>query len=317
MVDVFRHVSVLLNEVVEHMALRPGGVYVDGTAGGGGHALGLLEKSEGSIRMILVDRDAWVLEQARRRLDRFADRCSFVHGNYSEIRQIVSQSGVGHVDGVLMDLGVSSFQLDMADRGFSFRLEGPLDMRMDASQELTAADIVNTWDEIDLKRILREYGEERMAGTVAAAIVRERGKSLFRTTTQLASLVERVKGAGAHGGSGRRRIHAATLTFQALRIAVNDELAGLDVGLSGGLDVLNPGGRLAVIAFHSLEDRRVKTFMRSHVGRDESLPESGSRWVGEEPRARDITRKAVKAEAAEAADNPRARSARLRVIERM
>jgi 16S rRNA (cytosine1402-N4)-methyltransferase len=258
-----------------------------------------------------IDRDEEAITRAAARLAQWRGQCRFIHGNFAEMRDLLQREGIGEVDGVLLDLGMSSDQVDTPERGFSFQQDGPLDMRMDRRQALTAEEVVNTWDEEQLAQLIWKLGEESAARRIARLILREREQRALRSTRNFAALVERAKG-------GRRgRIHPATKTFQALRMAVNDELGCLDRGLKAAFDVVRPGGRIAVIAFHSTEDRVVKRTMATHVGRVESLQEGGSRWVGEHPSLRWITKKPVVASAEETVRNPRARSARLRVVERI
>lgn len=305
------HVSVLKDEALDLMAVRSGGRYIDGTVGLGGHAEALLERSSPDGRVLGIDRDPEALRRAAGRLAPYHDRMTFVHGNYADIAGLAGSVSFAPVDGVLFDLGVSSMQLDEAARGFSFMQDGPLDMRMDTTQSLTAADIVNTWGERELADVIYRLGEEPASRRVAAAIVRARAVEPVATTGRLAAIVSDAKG-------GRRsKIHPATQTFQALRMAVNGELEGVRTGVEGALSVLRPGGRLAVISFHSLEDREVKTCLRAHEAREESLPQGGSRTVGLLPRIRRVNRKPVTAGADEVRTNPRARSAKLRVVERM
>jgi 16S rRNA (cytosine1402-N4)-methyltransferase len=228
------------------------------------------------------------------------------------MKTMAEERGIGQLDGILLDLGVSSNQLDEADRGFSFQQAGPLDMRMNRSEGPTAADLVNTLSREELARVFRDYGEERSAWRIAGAIVQAREEEPFTTTGRLAEVISAEVG-GRRGG----RLHPATRVFQALRIAVNDEIGSLERGLQDGLDLLKAGGRLAVISFHSLEDRPVKQFFNRHAGRIEALQQGGERWVGELPRVKKITRKAIVATEQEVRENPRARSARLRVAERI
>ena len=290
----------------------PGGWYVDGTVGAGGHAAALLAAAGLDAHLLALDRDAEALALARDALAPFGGRVILERANFSELPEVAARHGIREVRGILLDLGVSSMQLDRPERGFSFMQDHPLDMRMDDRQELTAARLLVRLPEAELADVLRRYGEEPMSRRIAKAVAqaRARGEALD-TTGQLAALVSRVKG-------GRRgRAHPATQTFQALRIAVNGELAALERVLPAALDLLGPGGRLAVISFHSLEDRMVKQFMAAHEGRMESLAKGGSRWSGQLPKARRVTRKAVAATEEEIARNPRARSAKLRVLERM
>jgi 16S rRNA (cytosine1402-N4)-methyltransferase len=304
------HQAVLLNEVVSWLRPRPGGVYVDGTLGGGGHSRAIAEAIGPTGRLMALDQDAGALDRARRTLGEFEARCTLVQGSFAAMDETAVRHGFTKVDGVLLDIGISSDQLDDPERGFSFMREGPLDMRMDQGRPTTAADLLNTLGEEALADIFRRYGEEPRARAIAGRVVRQRSVEPFRTTTQLADLVENLYG-------GRRgRIHPATLVFQALRIAVNGELEALERGLEAGLRILAPGGRMAVIAFHSLEDRLVKRFFVEHQGRLESLPEGGVKWVGSLPEMRILTRKPVMATDGECQENPRARSAKLRVAER-
>jgi len=305
------HVPVLKKEVLDLLGVSGGGRYIDGTLGLGGHTEAILERSDPDGRVLGLDRDPEALTRAGQRLARFKARCLLVHGNYANVVDLAEAAAFTGVDGVLFDLGVSSMQLDEADRGFSFMRDGPLDMRMDTTQSTTAADLVNGWSEAELANVIFRYGEEPASRRIAAAVVRERSIEPITTTGRLAGIVARAK--GGRGG----KIHPATQTFQALRMAVNEELEGLRRGLEGALRVLRPGGRLAVITFHSLEDREVKRCFRAHQPREESLPQGGSRQTGAPPLVSWVNRKTVKAGAQEARENPRARSAQLRVVERM
>ena len=312
------HIPVLPEETVARLvpperrgAGFAGKWFIDGTAGAGGHSAAILDAAGDGARLLALDRDGDAVELAKRRLERFGDRAVVVRAEFSEMGEVARKLGIGEVVGVLLDLGVSSMQLDRAERGFGFMKDGPLDMRMDVRQAETAATLLARAEEGELERIFREYGEEPAARRVAKAIAEARAEGKLPSTTgELAELVARAKG-------GRRgRIHPATQVFQALRIAVNGELEALDRALPAAYGLLERGGRLAVISFHSLEDRRVKRFMAAHEGRMESLPMGGERWCGQEPRGRRIDRRAVVAGEEEAARNPRARSAKLRVIER-
>jgi 16S rRNA (cytosine1402-N4)-methyltransferase len=304
------HQSVLLAEVVTGLALRPGGIVVDGTLGAGGHSAALAAAVGPQGRVVALDQDAGALDRARLKLGDLASRCTLVQSSFAQMDEVVTGLGLNEVDGILLDIGISSDQLDDPDRGFSFMREGPLDMRMDLTGPVTAADLLNTLPEAELARVLRRYGEEPRARAIAQKVVGQRGAVPFRTTGQLADLVMEIYG-------GRRgRIHPATLTFQALRIAVNRELEALEAGLEAGLGILKVGGRMAVITFHSLEDRIVKQFFVEHQGRMESLPEGGAKWVGALPKMTILNRKPVVATEEECRGNPRARSAKLRVAER-
>ena len=295
------HIPVLLKEVMDALAVRPGGRYVDGTLGRAGHTKEIIARGG----MVLgIDRD----EQAICEIGEVAG-LSAVRGRHGDLKEIANEKGWNEVDGILLDLGVSSPQLDEAGRGFSFLREGPLDMRMDRSWALSAADIVNSESAERLEEIFRELGEEPQSRRIARAIVKEREKRKFETTVELADFIERVVGRrGAH--------HPATRVFQALRMEVNDEIGELERALEGGLEILKSGGRFAVITFESLTDRIVKRFFAKHVGRMVSLQQGGERWEGEEPRMRAVTGKVVVASEEEADLNPRSRSAKLRAAEK-
>ena len=303
------HVPVLLQETLDALAVKAGGTYVDGTLGRAGHAMEILRR--GAALVIGIDRDdAALSEVASLKKKHSAGNLVLKKGCHGDISKIVRAEGVEAVDGILLDLGVSSPQLDDAGRGFSFRADGPLDMRMDRSCGATAADIVNSCAESELADIFRKYGEEAAAKRIAHAIVRTRENRPFETTLQLAELVERTIGRrGAH--------HPATRTFQALRMAVNRELEELERALVGGLELLKPGGRFAVITFESLTDRTVKHFFAAHAGKNISLQAGGVRWEGELPKVRPVTRRAVTASKEELEANVRSRSAKLRAIERV
>ena len=295
------HLPVMLEEVLTWLAPRPAGVYCDGTVGLGGHTAGVLERSAPDGRVIGIDRDPEALDAARVRLMPFGDRVTLVHARFSEAREVLDRLGLVAVDGFLVDLGVSSPQLDRPERGFSFRNDGPLDMRMDPSAGETAADLLRRVDEVELAQIIRDYGEERHAARVARAIVEARRAGDLDTTGKLAALVARAIPRHEYGKN------PATRTFQALRIAVNQELEELERLLSVAADCLRPGGRLCVIAFHSLEDRIVKRRLRALAGRDGSGPAV----------LRILTKHVVPPSGAERARNPRARSAHLRAAERI
>lgn len=298
------HIPVLLEETVGALSVRPGGRYVDGTLGRAGHARAILSRGG---EVLGIDRDDAARAAVRAQ---GLNGLTVVAGNHGDMKRIADERGWNEVDGVLLDLGVSSPQLDEAGRGFSFLREGPLDMRMDRSGALTAADLVNGESAERLAEIFRTLGEEPQARRIARALVAARARGArFATTTELADFVERL--VGRRGGH-----HPATRVFQALRMAVNDELGELARALDGGLAILKPGGRFAVITFESLSDRLVKRFFAAHVGKMRALQQGGEAWDGELPRARAVTKKAVTAGAAEVDLNPRARSAKLRVIER-
>ena len=297
------HIPVLFAETLEALEIKAGGRYVDGTLGRGGHARGMLARG---AEVLGIDRDDEAV--AEMKVAKLAG-LTVVKGNHGDLEQITKSHGWSEADGVLLDLGVSSPQLDEADRGFSFMREGPLDMRMDRRSELTAEEMVNEWDAAELEKTLRELGEEPQAGKIVRAIVKARAAKRIESTLELAELVER-----AVGRRGAR--HPATRTFQALRMRVNDEMGELKRALEGGLNLLKPGGRMAVITFESLSDRMVKRFFAEHVGRNVSLQAGGSKWEGALPKVKAITHKAVTATPAETEANPRARSAKLRAAEK-
>lgn len=297
------HASVLLNEVLAFLAPVAGGVYCDATVGLGGHAAGILERSSPDGRLIGIDRDRDALASASARLAPFGDRVSLVHARFGSIRSVLENAGLLPLDGCLVDLGVSSVQLDRAERGFSFRHSGPLDMRMDQSQGETAADFLCRADQDEIERILRDLGEERFARKIAQAIVEARDKETLSTTGALAGLIARVV------PWRERNKDPATRSFQALRIALNDELGEIERFLADAPACLRPGGRLVVISFHSLEDRMVKRRFRALAGRDGD--------ASAEPRLRILTKHVVTASDEERARNPRARSAKLRAAERV
>lgn len=306
----FDHKPVMLAEVLAALNPKPDGRYADGTIGGAGHAAAILSASAPNGWLYGCDRDGVAVEAARERLSEFAGRFELRRGNYADLAEWVP---AGECDGVLLDLGVSSPQLDVAERGFSFQHDGPLDMRMDTRQALTAAELVNTAGETELARIFWELGDERNSRRFARAIVHDRAQQPFRTTRQLAGLIERLSPRAG------RRTHPATKVFQALRLAVNDEVGALRRGLTGAVRILKPGGRLAVITFHSLEDREVKTFGRARA-RDYTftggvdVPELR---VPRTPELKWVQRRAIEPGAAELSANPRSRSARLRVMEKI
>ncbi|RJQ07992.1 MAG: 16S rRNA (cytosine(1402)-N(4))-methyltransferase RsmH [Dehalococcoidia bacterium] len=304
-----RHEPVMLHEVVEALAVRPGGRYVDATVGLGGHARAIIEAAQPGGQLLGIDRDPQALAIATERLMSYGDAVVLVRGEFAEVARICTERGFTPVDGVLIDAGVSSFQLDTPGRGFSFRRDEPLDMRMDPDGPVTAADIVNTSDETDLAAIIFEYGEERRSRRIAREIVARRP---LRTTSDLARAVE-----AAVGRRGQDRIHPATLTFQALRIAVNNELDQLESALEAAHTLLTPGGRLAVISFHSLEDRMVKQFIREHTRDCICPPRQPVCTCAHRATLRDAAKGGRTASDDEIARNPRARSARLRAAERL
>lgn len=303
----FYHLPVLMQEVLDFLQPAPGKLIFDGTLGGGGHTEALLQHG---ARVVGMDQDEEALRHAAQRLRAYEDRFCALRGNFRDFPTVLSEAGVGGLDGMLVDIGVSSRHLDSAERGFSFSKDGPLDMRMDRSAALTAAEIVNTWPVEELERVLREHGEEPQARRIARAIVKDREKAPFTRTLQLAEMIARVC-------PGRGRKHPATLTFQALRIEVNQEIHALRNFLQAAPRWLKPGGRLVVISFHSAEDREVKQAFQKMSQPTLDRPE----WPAPRPNPdcllRVLTRRPVEASGAELSLNPRARSARLRAAERL
>ncbi|MHB1398473.1 MAG: 16S rRNA (cytosine(1402)-N(4))-methyltransferase RsmH [Trichloromonadaceae bacterium] len=309
----FQHLSVMPEEVLQYLQPRADQLYLDGTVGAGGHSRLILEASAPSGRVIGLDRDPQALAKATEVLAGFGDRVRLRHANFSAATQVLAELGAPGLDGLLLDLGVSSYQLDAPQRGFSFRSEAPLDMRMDQTTGVTAAEVLNSCDAAELTRIFREYGEERYAGRIARRIERERQLAPLETTRQLAEL---VRGA-VPGGFVPGRIHPATRVFQALRIHVNQELDHVAKGLEQGLELLRIGGRMVIISFHSLEDRLVKQFFAAQARSCICPPRLPLCNCGHQARVEVLTRKAVRAGEAEVNANPRARSAVLRAIRRI
>ena len=307
----FAHVSVLVREAIEFLRPAPGGRYVDGTLGGGGHSEAILAASSPDGRVLGLDRDDEAIAAARQRLQQFGDRFVFKQASFSELRELLGEIGWNRVDGIILDLGVSSWQIDAPERGFSFRLGGRLDMRMDRRQSLDAYRLVNTATADELNRIFRDYGEEPQARRIAEKIGTERKQRSIVGTEDLARLVEGVKG-------GRRRDHhPATQVFQALRIAVNQELDHLEHFLGDGFELLRPGARMVIISFHSLEDRLVKNAFRKWSRACLCPPRALVCQCGWSQKAKVLTKRPVVPGAAETMANPRARSAKLRAVERV
>ena len=304
------HLSVMLQETLEALAVVPGGSYIDGTLGGAGHAYVILKRAGPTGRLLGIDRDTAALERSAARLEALSGEKVLAHGVHGELRRLAESNGFAAVDGVLLDLGVSSDQLDTPGRGFSFRLDGPLDMRMDPTRGESAADLLAQLDVQSLADIFRRLGEEPQARRIAQAVLRAREQSPITTTGRLAEVVT-----GALGGRTGPR-HPATRVFQALRMAVNRELENQERALEEGLRLLKPGGRMAVITFESLTDRLVKQRFAAHTGRWVSLQQGGERWDGELPAVTKVTRHPLEAGEAERAANPRARSAKLRAVQR-
>ena len=307
----YTHKPVLLDACIQALNIRPDGIYVDGTLGRAGHSREIAGRLT-TGRLICIDRDQAAIDAAQDRLAPWLARVTLIHSNFSELKEVLSRCGVSGADGMLFDLGVSSPQLDDASRGFSYMQDAPLDMRMDTSAPLSAADIVNTWSQEELRRILFEYGEERYAPAIARHILERREKAPIETTGQLVEVIRSAMPPAAL----REKQHPAKRSFQAIRIAVNGELDALPPMLSGAIDHLNPGGRLAVITFHSLEDRIVKRAFQDAAKGCTCPPEFPVCVCGKKPRVRLVTRKPIVSGAAELEENSRARSAKLRVVEK-
>lgn len=305
----FSHISVLLNEAVDGLAVKENGIYVDGTAGGGGHSNEILKRLKGG-KLISVDRDPDAIAALTQRFKR-NENSIIIKGNFADIKELLMLRGIGAVDGVLLDIGVSSHQLDTASRGFSFHEDAPLDMRMSQSGT-TAEELVNTLSLDELRRIISKYGEEKFASSIAKGIVSAREQSPIRTTLELAEIIK-----SNVPQKVRRDGHPARKTFQALRIAVNDELGALKKGLDGAFEILASGGRLAVITFHSLEDRIVKQKMASWCQGCTCPKDFPVCVCGNKPKAKLVNKKPVCANETELAENPRARSAKLRICEKI
>lgn len=307
------HRPVLLHPLIENLQPRPGQTFIDGTLGAGGYVAAFLERLRPGGRILAIDRDPAAVALARQRFAADGDAVIAVHGNFAEMESIAAANGIDNVNGVMLDLGISSLQLDDPVRGFSFRFDGPLDMRMDGGSGESAADIVNGWSEADLAALIRTYGEERFARGIASSLVRHRADRPITTTTQLREIVERT----IPRRFWPKRIHPATRTFQALRIEVNHELESLNTGLQAAIRILRPGGRLGVISFHSLEDIIVKNAL--HVSAQNCLcpPQQTHCTCAHRASLLLLSRKAIKPDVAELASNPRARSARLRIAEKL
>ena len=309
----FSHKSVLLWECMDGLAIRPDGIYIDGTAGGAGHSSCIASHLGESGRLIALDQDETAVKTATERLSVFGDRATVVRSNFREAGSVCEMLGIKQIDGMLLDLGVSSYQLDTAERGFSYQADAPLDMRMDLRNPLSAYEVVNEYSEERIKHILFEYGEERFSGRIASAIIKARGQAPIRTTGELVRIVKGAIPAAAKDGGH----HPAKRTFQALRIEVNSELDVIEPAIRAAVSMLRPGGRIAIITFHSLEDRIVKqTFADLASGC--TCPKNFPVCVcGRRPQLKVITKKPILPSEAELEENPRSRSAKLRVAERV
>ena len=310
--EIPKHISVLLDECIENLNIKPDGIYLDGTLGMGGHSYEIASRLS-TGRLICIDRDETAIERAGRRLAPFGEKVHLVHGNFSDAAAILDSLGIAGADGMLFDLGVSSPQLDEAERGFSYMAEAPLDMRMDRSGGLTAWEVVNTWEEARLNRILWDYGEERCARRITAAILKHRENKPIETTQELVDIIRSAMPAAAL----REKQHPAKRTFQAIRIAVNDELGAIAAMMDTAPDKLNVGGRLCVISFHSLEDRIVKSGIQARERGCTCPREAPVCTCGFVQTLRSVSRKPILPSEEEIERNPRARSAKLRVAERV
>ena len=309
----FNHKSVLFDECMEHLDIKPGGIYVDGTLGGGGHSSGICERLGSEGLLIGIDRDEDALAAAKERLAEYQCKKLFVQSNYSDIKDVLAENGIDGIDGALLDLGVSSFQLDNADRGFSYMQTAPLDMRMNRRDGLTAYDVVNTYSKQELTDIIKKYGEEKWASRIATFITDRRKEKPIENTEELVEIIKAAIPAKAR----REGPHPAKRTFQAIRIEVNDELGQLKKAVGDFCDVLNPSGRLCIISFHSLEDRIVKDIFNERFDPCICPKDFPVCVCGRKPQIKKITKKPIVAGEDELEENPRARSAKLRVAEKI
>lgn len=309
----FKHKSVLLDETIESLNIKPDGIYVDGTLGGGGHSYEILKHLGVNGRLIGIDQDEAAIKAGGERLSEFKDKVTIVRSNYVNIKQVLKELGLQKVDGIILDLGVSSYQLDTPERGFSYRENAPLDMRMDTRSNMTAKDIINGYSEMELYRIIRDYGEDNFAKNIAKHIVRRREQSPIETTDELTEIIKAAIPAKIRMNGG----HPAKRTFQAIRIELNKELDVLKNSLDTMIDLLNPGGRLSIITFHSLEDRIVKSIFKVNENPCTCPPNFPVCVCGNKSKGKVITRKPIVPSEQEMEENSRAKSSKLRVFERV
>lgn len=308
----FKHASVLLHETIESLNIKPDGIYVDGTLGGGGHSLEICKRLGDGGRLIGIDQDLDAIAAATERLKDYKDKVTIVHSNYQDIDSVLRGLSIGGVDGIVLDLGVSSYQLDNIDRGFTYREDTPLDMRMDQTQPMTARDIVNDYSEMELFRVIRDYGEDSFAKNIAKHIVKAREKKPIETTGELNEIIKAAIPAKLRQGTG----HPSKKTFQAIRIELNHELDVLEASLDTMIQWLNPKGRLSIITFHSLEDRIVKTIFRRNMNPCTCPPNFPVCTCGKVSMGKVVTRKPIVPSEQELEENKRAKSSKLRVFER-
>ena len=308
----FEHVSVLLNETVDGLDIKPDGIYVDATLGGGGHAFEVCKRLSNKGRFVGIDQDAAAIQAATDRLKDFGEKVTIVRSNYCDMKSQLNKIGIEKVDGIVIDLGVSSYQLDTIDRGFSYRFDAPLDMRMDQRQQTTARDIINTYSEMELFRVIRDYGEDKFAKNIAKHIVMEREKAPIETTEQLNEVIRHAIPMKVRKASG----HPSKRTFQAIRIELNHELDVLRDTLDEMIDMLNPGGRICIITFHSLEDRIVKSAFRKNENPCTCPSHFPVCVCGNKSKGKIITRKPILPGEEELENNSRSKSAKLRIFER-
>ena len=308
----FKHISVLLDETIDGLDIKPDGIYVDGTLGGGGHSYEILRRLSPKGRLIGIDQDGEALKAAGERLKKFENQITLVRSNYCEIDKVLKELNVEKVDGILLDIGVSSYQLDNLERGFSYKSDAPLDMRMDTRQELTAADVVNTYSENELFKIIKHYGEEKFAKNIAKHIVLARKEKPLETTKELSEVIKRAIPMKVQAKGG----HPAKKTFQAIRIEVNQELTVLKESIDKMIDLLKPNGRICIITFHSLEDRIVKTKFRENENPCTCPPNFPVCVCGKKSKGKVITRKPIIPSEDEIEENKRAKSSKLRIFER-